>query len=164
MPEPIPTSFDPNATGIVIVDHGSRRAESNDMLLAVAAMFAEHGGWPIVEPAHMELAEPTIAAAYASCVERGARTIVVQPFFLGPGKHWNADIPELTAAAAADHPGTRFLVTAPLGVHPAITAILNDRIAHCLAHVAGQADACDICRGTDRCRLRAADPPVDAAG
>ena len=37
---------------------------------------------PIVEPAHMELAEPSIATAFARCVERGATTVVVFPYFL----------------------------------------------------------------------------------
>ena len=77
-------------TGIILVDHGSRRGESNQLLEEVAAAFARRFAerYPIVEPAHMELAEPTIAAAYARCVERGAERIVVVPYFLGPGKHW----------------------------------------------------------------------------
>ena len=47
--------------GLVVVDHGSRRAESNAMLEEMAAMVAEVVPYPIVEPAHMELAEPSIA-------------------------------------------------------------------------------------------------------
>ena len=91
--------------GIIIVDHGSRRDESNRMLERVATLFAERfrGRYEIVEPAHMELAEPSIASAYARCVERGATRVVVCPFFLGPGKHWTQDIPSLTAQAAAIH-------------------------------------------------------------
>ncbi len=148
--------IDPNTTGIVIVDHGSRRAASNDMLLDVVAMYRAHSEWPIIEPAHMELAEPSIATAYAACVERGARTIVVHPYFLLPGKHWNQDIPTLTAEAAANHPGTRWLVTSPLGVHAGMATIMTDRIAHCLAHVAGDAEECEMCKGTGKCQLRTA--------
>jgi sirohydrochlorin ferrochelatase len=119
-------------------------------------MFRDHSDWPIIEPAHMELAEPTIAAAYRRCVERGATTIVVHPYFLLPGKHWHTDIPALTAAAAAAHPGTRFIVTAPLGLHAGMATVMNARIGHCLSHAAGNADECDVCRGTGRCRLRSA--------
>src|SRR5215213_11302945 len=95
--------------GIVIVDHGSRRGESNAMLEEVTRLFAERfrQTYDIVEPAHMELAEPSIAAAYAKCVERGATRIIVCPFFLGPGKHWTGDIPRLTAEAASKFPGAR---------------------------------------------------------
>src|SRR5215218_5599894 len=98
--------------GIVIVDHGSRRGESNAMLEEVTRLFGERfrQTYDIVEPAHMELAEPSIAAAYANCVERGATRIVVCPFFLGPGKHWTSDIPRLTAEAAAAFPQTEYHV------------------------------------------------------
>ena len=114
--------------GIVIVDHGSRRAESNALLLVVVEEFTRRSGAPIVEPAHMELAEPSIATAVDRCVARGARHVVVNPFFLLPGRHWDTDIPQLTAAAAARHPGLTFRVTAPLGPHPLLLEIMRQRI------------------------------------
>src|SRR5258708_36952550 len=88
----------------------------------VAALFAERFAerHEIVEPAHMELAEPSIATAYARCVERGAEQIVVCPFFLGPGKHWTPDIPRLTAAAAAGLP--------PTGLHGPPTRAVEDPV------------------------------------
>src|SRR5256885_3572444 len=91
--------------GVVLVDHGSRREESNAMLLDVVRDFAQATAISIVEPAHMELAEPSIATAFARCVVRGATTVVVFPYFLLPGRHWNEDIPRLAAAAAKGHPG-----------------------------------------------------------
>lgn len=149
---------DPESTGVIIVDHGSRRAESNEMLLDVVEQFRRETGWPIIEPAHMELAEPSIATAYGRCVARGASLVVVHPYFLLPGRHWHSDIPALTAEAAGAHPETQFLVTAPLGLHPGMAAVMQDRVAHCLSHVAGRAAECEVCRGTGRCRLRAAAP------
>lgn len=140
--------------GVIIVDHGSRRAESNALLLEVVADFARASGMPIVEPAHMELAEPSIATAFARCVARGAETVVVFPYFLLPGRHWHEDIPELAAAAAKRHPGVCFLVTAPFGLHPLMAEVIRQRIDHCLSHTAGEADACELCAGTDRCQMR----------
>src|SRR6187397_717452 len=134
--------------GIIIVDHGSRRAESNGMLEEVARLFAQRFAemYDIVEPAHMELAEPSIGTAYAKCVERGATRIVVCPFFLGPGKHWTGDIPRLTAEAAAKHPDTRYHVTMPLGIDELILELLFKRASFC----AGHAYLCDSCKGTIR--------------
>jgi sirohydrochlorin ferrochelatase len=134
--------------GIVIVDHGSRLAESNQMLEALAADFAARFGdrYPIVEPAHMELAEPSIATAYAKCVARGARRIVVAPFFLGPGKHWTSDIPRLAADAAKSHPQTTYHVAQTLGIDELILDLLDKRISHCEEHH----HTCDSCRGTLR--------------
>src|SRR3954463_8589829 len=103
-------------TAIIIVDHGSRREESNLMLVELASLFAKRFAemYEVVEPAHMEIAEPSIATAYDRCVKRGAQRVFVCPFFLGPGKHWTQDIPRLTAEAAQTHLGTRYHVTQTL--------------------------------------------------
>jgi sirohydrochlorin ferrochelatase len=143
--------------GLIIVDHGSRREESNRLLLDVVLQFVEATEAAIVEPAHMELAEPSIATAFARCVARGATMVVVFPYFLLPGRHWNEDIPRLTAAAAREHTGVQFLVTAPFGLHPLMAEVMRRRIEHCLSHTAGSADACELCAGTDRCQLRTDD-------
>lgn len=148
--------FAPHETGIIIVDHGSRRAESNAMLLEVVKLFAEQSKYRIIEPAHMELAPPSIADAYASCVQRGATCIVVHPYFLLPGRHWNQDIPQLTAEAAEKFPQTRYLVTAPLGLHPLLSQVITDRIQHCLSHAAGNTEACSVCAGKKECQLHSA--------
>lgn len=117
------------STGIVIVDHGSRRDESNRQLEEIAEMFARRFAqqYSIVEPAHMELAEPSIATAFGKCVARGATLVVVCPFFLGPGKHWTHDIPRLTAEAAAKHAGVKYQIAAVLGADDLILDLLNKR-------------------------------------
>ena len=119
-------------TGIIIVDHGSRRSESNEMLHVATERFAAQSEYAIVEPAHMELCEPTIAQAFSNCVRRGANQVLVFPYFLSPGRHWTEDIPALVAAAAKEFPGVRWLVTAPFGLHPGMLDIINDRIRHCV--------------------------------
>ncbi|XP_044501639.1 sirohydrochlorin ferrochelatase, chloroplastic isoform X2 [Mangifera indica] len=139
--------------GVIIVDHGSRRRESNLMLNEFVVMFRGKTGYPIVEPAHMELAEPSIKDAFGLCVQQGASRVVVSPFFLFPGRHWHKDIPSLTAEAAKEHPGVSYMVTAPLGLHELLVDVVNDRLNHCLSHVAGDADECAACAGTNKCRL-----------
>ena len=118
--------------GVIIVDHGSRREESNQLLLKIVDEFRHRISYPIVEPAHMELAEPSIAAAYDACARQGATRIIVHPFFLLPGRHWDSDIPRLAAEAAAKHPRTSFLVSNPLGSHPLMLKIIAERISECL--------------------------------
>jgi sirohydrochlorin ferrochelatase len=140
------------AIGIIIVDHGSRRAESNQMLEELTSLFAQRfrQRFDIVEPAHMELAEPSIATAYHRCVQRGATQIVVCPFFLGPGKHWTSDIPRLAADAAASHPATRYHVAMPLGIDELILELIAKRAGFCVE----QGLVCNSCRGT----LRSGEP------
>lgn len=116
-------------TAILIVDHGSRRIESNQMLEEVARLFAARfpGHATIVEPAHMELCEPSIATAYAKAVKRGATRVVVVPFFLSFGKHWTRDIPSLLSQAAADFPGTEYQLVEPLGIDDLMLDLLHKR-------------------------------------
>ena len=149
--------------GVIVVDHGSRREASNDMLLEVVRMFEGATAYEIVEPAHMELAEPSIATAFDKCVERGAEVVVCHPYFLLPGRHWNQDIPELTAAAAKKHPGVKWMVTAPLGLHPTMSSVMDSRIRHCLSHCLGEAEECEVCEGTGKCQLRRGEGEVVGA-
>lgn len=141
--------------GIIIVDHGSRRDESNAMLERVAELFAGRFGqrYSIVEPAHMEIAEPSIATAYARCVARGAQRVVVCPFFLGPGKHWTQDIPRLTSEAAAQFPATTYHVAPTLGIDDLILDLLDKRAQGCVHN----GFHCELCNGTlrsgDKCQF-----------
>lgn len=118
-------------TGVIIVDHGSRRDESNLLLEALAELFGEKfkKKYEIVEPAHMEMASPTIADAYDRCVARGATFIICAPFFLGPGKHYTSDIPNLLAEAAKKHPGTCFKLVSFLGIDDLMMELIDKRIS-----------------------------------
>ena len=113
---------------ILLIDHGSRRAQANALLDQVAALVRQRiGAGSIVEPAHMEIAEPTIARAFTRCVERGATRVVVHPFMLAPGRHVTEDLPRLVAEAAAAHDGVTFAMAAPLGSHAGVIDAVVDR-------------------------------------
>ena len=148
--------------GIVVVDHGSRRAESNQCLLDVVASFRGASGCRIVEPAHMELAEPSLGTAFDRCVAQGANRVIIHPFFLLPGRHWSEDIPALAAAAARRHAGVQYLVTAPLGLHRLISQVIAEQVAHCLNHAEGGRPPCDACAGAKGCQWRPASPESPA--
>ena len=110
---------------ILLVDHGSRIAEANDMLISMAALVQSMAGPDvIVRPAHMELADPSIAAGFASCVEAGATNVVVFPYMLSPGKHSTSDIPRMVAEVALSHPGVSFSVTDAFGIHEKLGEII----------------------------------------
>ncbi|CAL1358069.1 unnamed protein product [Linum trigynum] len=116
-------------------------------------MFKDKTGYAIVEPAHMELADPLIKDAFDICVQQGAKHVVVNPFFLFPGRHWHQDVPSLTVEAAKGHPSVSYLVTAPLGLHEMLLDVVNDRINCCLSHVAGDVKECEVCVGSNKCKF-----------
>ena len=116
--------------GVVIVDHGSLRAEANMRHEQFVAKWRDHSRYDIVEAAHMEFAQPSIGMAFDSCVAAGATGVVILPLFLWPGAHLEKDIPTLVAQAAARHPGVTYAVGPSLGAHPLLSQIVDDHLAN----------------------------------
>lgn len=139
--------------GLVVVDHGSTKQEANHWHEEFVRGWGEVDGYWCVQPAHMELAEPSIADAFDACVAAGCGVVVVAPYFLWPGRHWSDDIPTLVAAAAARHPAATYLVAAPLGPHPLLREVVDERVRHCLAHASGRGPGCEMCAGSGGCHL-----------
>jgi sirohydrochlorin ferrochelatase len=112
----------------LLIDHGSRRAEANALIGEIAARVKERlGEGAVVEGAHMELAEPTIAQGFARCVEQGATLIIAHPFMLVPGRHVSEDLPRLVAAVADSHEGVGFVMAEPLGSHDGVIDAVVER-------------------------------------
>jgi len=114
--------------GILIVDHGSQKREANDMLRLMADLIQTMAGSDVVvRYAHMELADPTIAAGFSSCVEAGATDITVFPYMLSPGRHSTADIPRMVADVARAFPNVSFSVTPAFGLHEKLAEVVLER-------------------------------------
>lgn len=111
---------------LLLVDHGSRREEANASLAQAAALVQQRAPALIVEVAHMELAPPTIAEAFAACVARGATRVHVFPWFLAEGRHVTEDIPRLVAEAAASL-AVEYEIAPPFGLHPLLADIALSR-------------------------------------
>jgi len=116
-------------TAVVIVDHGSRRAEANALLHNVVDSFQTKSQMEIVEPAHMEIQKPSISDALRACVDQGARHIVVSPFFLSPGRHSQQDIPNLIEEAIMRFElDISYTIAEPIGKDPLIIDILQQQV------------------------------------
>lgn len=103
--------------GLLLVDHGSRRDAANAALTAMAERLRTLRPDLLVAHAHMELAQPDIAAGFTALVAAGAGEIRVVPYFLAPGRHASEDIPALVTAAAAAHPQVTWRISECLGPH-----------------------------------------------
>ena len=113
---------------ILLVDHGSRRDEANQSLEQMAALIDAQAGPEIfVTYAHMEIARPTIAEGFATCVDWGAEEVIVHPYMLAPGRHASEDIPQLVKEAASKYADVSYRMTAPLGVHELLGQVVLDR-------------------------------------
>jgi sirohydrochlorin cobaltochelatase len=113
---------------ILLIDHGSVRAEANHMLACMANLVQQMvGGDVLVHFAHMELAKPSIADGFAACVRDGATEVIAFPYMLSPGKHSTRDIPRMVAEAAAPYPTVAYRVTEAFGVSAELGMIIARR-------------------------------------
>ena len=112
---------------LLIVDHGSRLAEANEMLGGVADLLRRQRPGLIVHIAHMDLVEPTVRQGLEACVRDGATEVIVHPYMLSPGNHATNDIPHQVEQAALGFPRLRFRVTEPLGLHEKIAQVVLER-------------------------------------
>src|SRR6266550_2166631 len=140
--------------GVLVVGHGSRRAEANEDLREAARAIGERGDFGLVEPAFLEIEHPNIAEGFARLVQRGARNITVHPYFLSPGRHTRGDIPVEVSAAASRHPGISYRITEPLSAHSLVIEASVERIFESLdrakdVHSLGlsQYDAANVAAG-----------------
>ena len=118
----------PLTRAIVLIDHGSRRAEANEQLEQLAAKIRQREPDTIVRTAHLEIAAPSLAEAIDDCVKEGARVLVVHPYFLAPGRHTSEDIPRQVAEASARHPELEVRLSPPLGIHDKLVDVVLERV------------------------------------
>jgi sirohydrochlorin ferrochelatase len=116
-------------TSLLLIAHGSRRPEANADLEYVAARLRARGASADVQVSFLELAEPTIEGGGALCAGRGATAVVMLPYFLSPGKHVVEDLTAARDRLAAAFPAVRFVLAEPLGRHPLLLDILEQRAA-----------------------------------
>jgi sirohydrochlorin ferrochelatase len=110
------------------VDHGSQKREANEMLGSVADLIQRMAGPEVVvRYAHMELAQPDIAAGFSSCVQSGATDVTVFPYMLSPGRHSTADIPRMVTNVAKAFPNVSFSVTPAFGLHEKLAEVVLER-------------------------------------
>ncbi|MDD5284929.1 MAG: CbiX/SirB N-terminal domain-containing protein [Desulfuromonadaceae bacterium] len=119
-------------TAILIMAHGSRIAEANDVALEVAAIVKEMTGFVIVEVAFRELHKPNIQQGIDVCVAQGAERILLMPYFLFMGAHVQHDLPEEIETAQQRHPGLIMQMGSHLGVHRKLAEVETERIGEAL--------------------------------
>ena len=102
---------------LLLVAHGSRRAQSNDEVHVLAKKLRQFCSeqYPIIEAAFLELADPLIPDGIQKCVEQGACEVKVLPYFLNSGRHVVEDIPGIVEVARPDYPDVCIHVTPHLG-------------------------------------------------
>ena len=112
-------SPDERDLGVVLAAVGSSDESANERTAAVAGALAARTRWTGVEVSFATRPHPTVAEAAERLRRRGARRLIVAPWFLAHGRITDR---VAKAAAALDIP-----MSDPLGAHNLVAAILLDR-------------------------------------
>jgi sirohydrochlorin ferrochelatase len=121
-------------TGLLLIAHGSRQLEANADLHELVTSIRARKVYAVVEPAFLELAEPTIVDAARRCVQHGAVDVILLPYFLSAGVHVLRDLTNARARLSKDFPGARFHLAEPLGQHPLLIDIVLQRASEVAVH------------------------------
>ena len=113
-------------TGFIVFAHGSRIESANQAVRDVALQMAATGQH-VVEAAFLELGQPDLAGATRRLISRGAKRIVVIPYFLTLGTHMQRDLPRLARDSSRANGDIEIQVTSPLDGHPGLVQALLDR-------------------------------------
>ncbi len=133
---------EPAATAVVLVSRGSSDPDANADLYKVARLLQDSRGIPMVEPAFVSLAPPSVPAALDRCRRLGATRVAVVPYFLFTGVLVDR-IRAQAAAWAAEHGGIDVEVGAELGADKRLARLVLERYDEA---VAGDARMnCDFC-------------------
>jgi uroporphyrin-III C-methyltransferase len=132
---------DETNSGVLVVGHGSRRAEANRDVREAARRIGERGGFSLVEAAFLEIEHPNVGEGFKNLVERGACKVTVHPYFLSPGRHTRGDLPREVRAVAQCFPGVSFQITEPLSAHPLVIEASIERIRETTSLAVGQKSA-----------------------
>ena len=114
---------------LLLIAHGSRYEEANEDLRWLADALAKRGRYSAIEPAFLELAEPTIEQAGDRCVARGAERVLLVPYFLSGGLHVREDLSAARDELQRKHPQVEFRLCEPLGRHDLLIDVIESRIS-----------------------------------
>jgi precorrin-8X/cobalt-precorrin-8 methylmutase len=117
---------------ILLLGHGSPKKDANNLEQVGKMLHGMlHAGCEedCVKVAYLQFAEPGIMDTIRESVNRGAKKIILHPFFLSSGMHVTKDIPGMIAEARGLYPEVKFIYTEPLGVHEKLAQIVMERIS-----------------------------------
>jgi len=123
----------------LLIAHGTREEEGKEAFFCFVDEFRKAFPQRHVEPAFLELTQPSIQEGVDACVKQGAEEIVVLPLMLFPGRHINKDIPDQIQAAKRRYPEVDFHYAGALALgsrhpggrsEPKMFEVLLSKIAH----------------------------------
>lgn len=116
---------------LVIVAHGSKREHSNNEVSQLMTQLKEdmNDEYPIILSSFLEFASPSIPEAINLCLQQGATSIKVLPYFLSAGKHVHEDIPQQAKIAVSPHNNVHLEILPHLGSSAKMIELMRGAIS-----------------------------------
>jgi sirohydrochlorin ferrochelatase len=121
------------APALVALAHGSRDPRSAATVRALVDEVRRMRPDLRIEPAFLDLAEPSFGTVVDRLVRAGYDEIVVVPLLLTEAYHAKVDVPAAVAEATARHEGLRIRATTVLGLETAFLDVLDRRLRESLS-------------------------------
>ena len=111
---------------IILFAHGARDPEWAAPFQIIQKQLQSARPDTQVELAFQDFMTPTLEAAAAQSVARGARRIVLVPLFMAQGGHLKQDLPLLVGKIREQHPQLELQVMPAIGDAPEILQAITD--------------------------------------
>jgi len=111
---------------LLLVAHGSRRKQSNEEVVVLADKLKNNCAqqFGIVHAAFLELAETLIPDGIKQCIEDGAESVIVLPYFLNSGRHVVEDIPGIVNETKQLYPDIEIKIAPHVGASDLMIELL----------------------------------------
>jgi sirohydrochlorin ferrochelatase len=116
------------APALVALAHGSRDPRSARAVRGLVDEVRAIRPDLRVEPAFLDLCDPTFPAVVDALVREHVEEVVVVPLLLSDAYHARVDVPSAVAEATARHEGLRIRATSVLGLAPSLLDVLDRRM------------------------------------
>jgi precorrin-8X/cobalt-precorrin-8 methylmutase len=131
--------------GIVIAGHGSRDADGIREFEQLVELIRDRAPQHQISHGYLEFASPTIDQAITTHIVQGAKQIVMVPGILLAATHAKNDLPSELLSFAREHSDTDFHFGAPLGLHPLLLQVVQERIVEAEATSPNNVRRADTC-------------------
>ncbi len=114
---------------VLLVAHGSRKSQQNDLFFDIINMVKEIvGDEYYVDGAFMSFSEMNIEFKLKELIEKGTTEIIIVPYLLFAGNHVKQTIPFKVDRYMQDYPNIKVTYKDSLGVDRRLAEIIVDRI------------------------------------
>ncbi|MFY4773817.1 sirohydrochlorin chelatase [Metabacillus sp. RGM 3146] len=113
---------------ILYICHGSRVKKARDEAVDFIQECQKTISVPIQEISFLELAEPSIAEGFETCIQKGATQIAVVPLLLLTAVHAKKDIPREIAKLHKKYPDISITYGKPIGVQESMADAVYEQM------------------------------------